>query len=83
MKKVTMPNTPDLTGKRAVVTGASSGLGLGLAARLAAAGAEVVLPVRAYNQSKLANLMFASSSIGVPAPRAGESSAMPPTRVPP
>ena len=41
-----MPNTPDLTGKRAVVTGASSGLGLGLAARLAAAGAEVVLPVR-------------------------------------
>src|SRR5215207_7481760 len=46
MKKVTMPTTPDLAGKRAVVTGASSGLGLGLAARLAAAGAEVVLPVR-------------------------------------
>jgi NAD(P)-dependent dehydrogenase (short-subunit alcohol dehydrogenase family) len=46
MKKVTMPTTTDLTGKRAVVTGASSGLGLGLAARLAAAGAEVVLPVR-------------------------------------
>jgi NAD(P)-dependent dehydrogenase (short-subunit alcohol dehydrogenase family) len=41
-----MSNTPDLTGKRAVVTGASSGLGTGLAARLAAAGAEVVLPVR-------------------------------------
>jgi NAD(P)-dependent dehydrogenase (short-subunit alcohol dehydrogenase family) len=37
---------PDLTGKRAVVTGASDGFGLGLATRLAAAGAEVVMPVR-------------------------------------
>jgi NAD(P)-dependent dehydrogenase (short-subunit alcohol dehydrogenase family) len=37
---------PDLSGKRAVVTGASDGIGLGLATRLAAAGAEVVLPVR-------------------------------------
>jgi NAD(P)-dependent dehydrogenase (short-subunit alcohol dehydrogenase family) len=37
---------PDLSGKRAVVTGASDGIGLGLAARLAAAGAEVLLPVR-------------------------------------
>ncbi|MCG8928138.1 SDR family oxidoreductase [Lentzea sp. CC55] len=37
---------PDLTGRRAVVTGASDGVGLGIAARLAAAGAEVVMPVR-------------------------------------
>ena len=37
---------PDLTGKLAVVTGASDGLGLGLADRLARAGAEVILPVR-------------------------------------
>ena len=37
---------PDLTGRRAVVTGASDGIGLGIATRLAAAGAEVVLPVR-------------------------------------
>ncbi|MFB9905490.1 SDR family oxidoreductase [Allokutzneria oryzae] len=37
---------PDLAGKLAVVTGASDGVGLGLAARLAAAGAEVVMPVR-------------------------------------
>ncbi|MGX1116691.1 NAD(P)-dependent dehydrogenase (short-subunit alcohol dehydrogenase family) [Streptomyces ambofaciens] len=37
---------PDLTGRRAVVTGASDGLGLGIATRLAAAGAEVLLPVR-------------------------------------
>ncbi len=37
---------PDLTGKRAVVTGASDGMGLGIAAALAAAGAEVLMPVR-------------------------------------
>ena len=37
---------PDLTGRRALVTGASDGVGLRIAERLAAAGAEVVLPVR-------------------------------------
>ncbi|KPG85554.1 SDR family oxidoreductase [Frigoribacterium sp. RIT-PI-h] len=37
---------PDLTGRRAVVTGGSDGIGLRIAARLAAAGADVVLPVR-------------------------------------
>jgi NAD(P)-dependent dehydrogenase (short-subunit alcohol dehydrogenase family) len=37
---------PDLTGRLAVVTGANSGLGLGLTTRLAGAGAEVVLAVR-------------------------------------
>ncbi|MCR3719628.1 MULTISPECIES: SDR family oxidoreductase [Prauserella salsuginis group] len=41
---------PDLTGKRAVITGASDGVGLCLATRFAAAGAEVVMPVR--NPSK-------------------------------
>ncbi|MQA04557.1 MAG: SDR family NAD(P)-dependent oxidoreductase [Streptosporangiales bacterium] len=37
---------PDLSGRRAVVTGASDGIGLGLATRLAAVGSEVLLPVR-------------------------------------
>jgi NAD(P)-dependent dehydrogenase (short-subunit alcohol dehydrogenase family) len=37
---------PDLSGKLAIVTGANSGLGLGLTGRLAAAGAEVVMAVR-------------------------------------
>jgi NAD(P)-dependent dehydrogenase (short-subunit alcohol dehydrogenase family) len=41
---------PALTGQRAVVTGASDGMGLRIAARLAAAGAEVIMPVR--NRSK-------------------------------
>jgi NAD(P)-dependent dehydrogenase (short-subunit alcohol dehydrogenase family) len=36
----------DLSGKRAVVTGASDGIGLGIATRLAGAGADVVMPVR-------------------------------------
>lgn len=37
---------PDLSGRRALVTGASDGMGLRIAGRLAAAGAEVVMPVR-------------------------------------
>ncbi|MGY1806667.1 SDR family oxidoreductase [Blastococcus sp. SYSU D00669] len=40
------PTVPDLSGTRAVVTGASDGIGLGIATTLAAAGAEVLLPVR-------------------------------------
>lgn len=41
---------PDLTGRLAVVTGASDGIGAVIASRLAAAGAEVIMPVR--NQAK-------------------------------
>ncbi|QLL05615.1 SDR family oxidoreductase [Mycobacterium vicinigordonae] len=41
---------PDLSGKLAVVTGANSGLGFGLAKRLSAAGADVMMAIR--NQSK-------------------------------
>ncbi|CAG7605811.1 SDR family oxidoreductase [Actinacidiphila bryophytorum] len=47
-----MPRTPvdlalpDLAGRRAVVTGGSDGIGLGIATGLAAAGAQVLLPVR-------------------------------------
>ena len=37
---------PDLTGKLAIVTGANSGLGFGLARRLAAANADVVMAIR-------------------------------------
>ncbi|MBC7306195.1 MAG: SDR family NAD(P)-dependent oxidoreductase, partial [Dietzia sp.] len=37
---------PDLSGKRALVTGASDGIGFVMASRLAQAGAEVIIPVR-------------------------------------
>jgi len=54
-----MPRTPDVTvpdlsGKRVVVTGASDGVGLGLATRLAAAGAELVMPVRSPRKGEAA-----------------------------
>ncbi|MDM3972737.1 SDR family oxidoreductase [Mycobacterium marseillense] len=39
-------SVPDLRGRFAVVTGANSGLGFGLAKRLTAAGADVVLAIR-------------------------------------
>lgn len=48
-KNIDIP-VPDLTGQLAVVTGASDGIGYNITARLARAGAEVVMPVR--NQSK-------------------------------
>ncbi|MFD8005898.1 SDR family oxidoreductase [Streptomyces mirabilis] len=65
MKEVTVP---DLHGKLAVVTGASDGIGLGLARRLAQAGAELVLPVR--NAAKGA---AAVEQIRAAAPRASVS----------
>lgn len=53
-----VPTVPDLTGRRVVVTGASDGMGLHLAARLAGAGADLVLPVRnpAKGQAALARI---------------------------
>jgi len=46
MAKDLVATVPDLTGKLAVVTGANSGLGFGLARRLAAADADVVMAIR-------------------------------------
>lgn len=51
-----LPRTPsfDLTGQRALVTGAGRGIGLGAAAALAAAGAEVTLAARSLPQIQAA-----------------------------
>jgi NAD(P)-dependent dehydrogenase (short-subunit alcohol dehydrogenase family) len=43
-------SVPDLSGRLAVVTGANSGLGFGLARRLARAGADIVMAIR--NEAK-------------------------------
>jgi len=43
---------PDLTGRLAVVTGASDGVGVEIALRLAHAGAELVLPVRTVRKGE-------------------------------
>ncbi len=45
---------PGLSGRLAVVTGANSGLGFGLAKRLAAAGADVMLAVRSREKGEAA-----------------------------
>jgi NAD(P)-dependent dehydrogenase (short-subunit alcohol dehydrogenase family) len=47
-------NVPDLSGRLAVVTGANSGLGFGLAKRLAAAGADVVMAIRSRPKGETA-----------------------------
>ena len=45
---------PDFTGKRVVLTGGSDGMGLVIATRLAAAGAELILPVRNHRKGEAA-----------------------------
>ena len=54
-----MPKTldipaPDLTGKLALITGASDGVGLEIAARLARAGAGILMPVRSPQKGEAA-----------------------------
>jgi NAD(P)-dependent dehydrogenase (short-subunit alcohol dehydrogenase family) len=59
-----LPNTPSfrLDGRRALVTGASSGIGLGCAVALAQAGAEVVMAARGVD--RLADAVAALSAEG-------------------
>src|SRR5215213_4392027 len=45
---------PDLAGRLAVITGSNSGIGLGLATRLAAAGAEVIMAIRNHSKGEAA-----------------------------
>lgn len=54
MARAKAVDVPDLHGRLAVVTGGSDGIGLGLARRLAQAGADVVLPVRNPDKGRIA-----------------------------
>lgn len=51
MKKWTLNDLPDLTGKTALVTGANSGLGLETSRALAGAGARVILTCRSQDKA--------------------------------
>ena len=55
---------PDLAGKIAVVTGGSDGIGLGIATRLAKAGAEIILPVRNPSKGEAAVARITSTTPG-------------------
>ena len=55
---------PDLTGKLAVVTGGSDGIGLGIATRLAQAGADVILPVRTESKGDAAVARISAAAPG-------------------
>ena len=64
-----MPRTPaldipDLTGRLAVVTGASDGIGFVIATRLARAGADVVMPVRSRDKGEAAAARIRSAAAG-------------------
>lgn len=64
-----MPRThpldiPDLTGKLAVVTGASDGIGFIIATRLAQAGADVVMPVRSRDKGEAAAARIRTAAAG-------------------
>jgi NAD(P)-dependent dehydrogenase (short-subunit alcohol dehydrogenase family) len=58
---------PDLTGKIALVTGGSDGIGLRIARRLAVAGAEVILPVRNASKGEAALAEISASAPGATA----------------
>lgn len=74
----------DLKGKRAVVTGGASGIGLETARALAAAGAQVTLAVRNTDAGEraapTASRRRRPSCSPSPWPRNGQPTASPPTR---
>ena len=66
MTRWTTSEIPSLTGRRAVVTGANSGLGFFTALELARHGADVVLAVRDQTKGEAARASMESEIAGVP-----------------
>jgi NAD(P)-dependent dehydrogenase (short-subunit alcohol dehydrogenase family) len=66
---MTLPKTPsfDLTGKRALVAGASSGIGLGCAVALAEGGAHVTLAARSVEKLNIAVTDMKAAGLSVDA----------------
>ncbi|WP_028797230.1 SDR family oxidoreductase [Streptomyces purpureus] len=65
----------DLTGRTAVVTGASRGIGLAIARALAVAGANVVLTSRSQEAAEVAAVQVGGSAVGVGAHAVDEEAA--------
>jgi NAD(P)-dependent dehydrogenase (short-subunit alcohol dehydrogenase family) len=67
--------TPDLSGRTAIITGASRGIGLAIAQRLATGGANVVLTARKQESADAAAEQVGDSAIGVAAHAVDEDAA--------
>src|ERR1700735_3536529 len=67
--------SPDLSGRTAIITGASRGLGLAIAERLAGAGANVVLTARKQESADAAAEQVGGGAIGVAAHAVDEDAA--------
>src|SRR5271170_3116707 len=65
----------DLTGRTAIVTGASRGIGLAIAQQLAAAGANVVLTARKQEAAEAAAAQVGERALGVGAHAVDEDAA--------
>jgi NAD(P)-dependent dehydrogenase (short-subunit alcohol dehydrogenase family) len=68
-------SSPELGGRTAIVTGASRGIGLAIAQRLAADGANVVLTARKQDSADAAAAQVAGNAIGVAAHAVDEDAA--------
>src|SRR6478736_5812564 len=76
-RRARVPATPglDLTGRTAIVTGASRGIGLAAAQAIAAAGGNVVLTTRSQESADAAAMQVNGSAVGVAAHAVDEEAA--------